>query len=298
MEATTIDKQPLVSVVIPTRNRLDALPRALESLKSQTYKFLEVIIVDDASTDDPAGIIASYDQYLKIIYIRNETKQGAARTRNLGLKRAGGKYISLLDDDDEFFATKIEKQVAAAELIGKPAFIVCNGYGQDDSPAYDPSKPTGYIQWGKGRFPICCGLPTPSSWFFHRNILHSAGFFDEHMARWEDVEYCLRLMMAGPVYVVNEFLVKWHRSLNSVTGMSAIEIEARKYFLKKHFGLMKRDRHYLYQFYWRLGKDLKQVGNLPEAADFFWRALCVRPHRLESLGLFGICVWRNIRRAG
>ncbi|MGA4605143.1 glycosyltransferase family 2 protein [Pseudoalteromonas maricaloris] len=90
------------SIVIPTYNRCDMLCRAINSVASQSYKNFEVIIVDDGNTvsDD---VFNSYD--FQITLIKNRTNRGAAESRNIGVRAAKGKYISFLDDDDEFAAT-------------------------------------------------------------------------------------------------------------------------------------------------------------------------------------------------
>lgn len=275
----------LVSVIIPTRNRPQTLARALASLQRQTHKALEVIVVDDASAETLHDVIAPFKKDLTIVYVRHDTNQGAARTRNAGLRLARGEYIALLDDDDEFFETKVERQVAAAQDCGAPCFVFCNGIGQNSTPAYDPERPSGRVTWNENVFPIRCGLPPPSSWLFHREGLRRAGYFDEAMDRWEDLEFCVRLMRELPVYVVNESLLQWHYSPNSVTGMSVKEIGSRIHFLDKHRQWMCRDRDYFYQFHWRLAKDLKEMGQVRDAARFFWRAFFINPRKMEALGL-------------
>lgn len=103
---------PFVSIVINTRNRCKILPRAIESVLIQTYTNFELIIVDGASTDSTREIALSYcniDQRIKYLFI--EENRNGAYCLNLGFKSAKGKYIAVLDDDDEFLPTKIEKQV-------------------------------------------------------------------------------------------------------------------------------------------------------------------------------------------
>ena len=285
MDETNMGQQPLVSVIIPTHNRSDALVRALTSLKKQTYTNLEAVIIDDASSDDTQSKVRLFEAHLRILYFRNNENQGASRTRNIGFQKATGEYFALLDDDDEFLEKKIELQMGTALSLNEKAFILCNGYalGKGDPYAYDQRKPGGFVRWEKGFFPIRCMLPSPSSWFFHRELVDKVGYFDEAMSRWEDVDYCLRLMVKYPVYMINELLVKWHTSTNSLTGMSPEDIKAREYFLGKHFDLIRQDRDYLYKFYWRLGKDLKEIGKTADAAQYFRNAFFVKPYKLEAL---------------
>ena len=116
--SNTIDKtsRPLVSVIIPTSNRAQLLARALESVISQTYDSLEIIVVDDASVDDTAGTIGKYrEAFRSFKYIKNENQLGGAGSRNVGIENATGEYIAFLDDDDEWLPEKTARQLAVLE---------------------------------------------------------------------------------------------------------------------------------------------------------------------------------------
>jgi len=280
---------PLVSVIIPTYNRSNVLPRTLSSLVKQTYKNIEVIVIDDASTDGTENVVKSFESKLNLVYLKNKINLKLPSCgRNIGLKIARGEYIALLDDDDEFLEKKIEIQVRAAQSLDEKAFILCNGYtfGKSSPYAYDLRKPGGFIRWKKDFCPLRCELPQPSSWFFHRELVDKIGFFDEDMYLWDDIDYSLRLMMKYPVYLINQLLVNWHTSSNSLSNSPPMSMEylcAKKYFLEKHFDLIRHDRYYLYKSYWRLGKDSKKMGKIAEAAQYFRNALLVKPYKLEAL---------------
>ena len=104
----------LVSVIVATYRREEALKSALLSLQQQTYNNFEVILIDDngckAWNDKVKNIINEFKEF-KIQLIVNNHNQGSARTRNIGIKAAKGKYITFLDDDDIYLPEKIEKQV-------------------------------------------------------------------------------------------------------------------------------------------------------------------------------------------
>ncbi len=102
--------QPLVSVIIPTHRRVEMLKRAIESVLSQSYSNLELIVVDDFSNDGTIDFLKSIeDERLK--FHSNKESKGANYSRNIGLKKATGNYIALLDDDDEWLQKKVEKQM-------------------------------------------------------------------------------------------------------------------------------------------------------------------------------------------
>lgn len=110
------DQSEKVSIIIPTYKRPFFLKKVIENLNNQTYKNLEIIIVDDnkkdslekkQTYDEVKKIIENYN-HLKIKYISNLDNQGANYSRNIGIKNADGKFISFLDDDDEYINTRIE----------------------------------------------------------------------------------------------------------------------------------------------------------------------------------------------
>ena len=94
------DSEPLVSVVVPTYNRARLLPRAVNSVLSQTHKNLEVIIVDDGSTDNTEELCRAFEDK-RIRYCRQERNKGVLAAKNKGFDLARGDYIAGLDDDDE-----------------------------------------------------------------------------------------------------------------------------------------------------------------------------------------------------
>ena len=102
---------PKVSVIIPTYNRAGLLPRAVNSVLSQTYDDYEIIIVDDCSTDNTRDVIAAFTDP-RVLSIRHQTNRRQSASINTGISNARGEYIAFLDDDDEWLPAKLEKQVA------------------------------------------------------------------------------------------------------------------------------------------------------------------------------------------
>lgn len=121
----TKQDQPLVSAVIPTRNRPDLVCEAVRSALRQTYKNLEVVVViDGPDRSTVTALEALHEPRLRIVALAENV--GGSEARNIGVRQANGKYVALLDDDDEWLPTKIEKQVSLAERH-RPAeaLVVC-----------------------------------------------------------------------------------------------------------------------------------------------------------------------------
>jgi glycosyltransferase involved in cell wall biosynthesis len=100
----------LVSIIIPTYNNANTICRTVDSCINQTYKNIEIIVIDDGSTDDTKEILSKYNSNERFKYIYQENQERSA-ARNNGLDLARGEYIQFLDSDDEIYPTKIEKQV-------------------------------------------------------------------------------------------------------------------------------------------------------------------------------------------
>jgi glycosyltransferase involved in cell wall biosynthesis len=101
---------PLVSVIIPTHNRKELLERAIMSVLDQTWKLIEIVVVDDASDDDTPEYLKSLkEEHNTVQVIRNEVSKGAAVSRNIAIQHATGEYITGLDDDDYWRPTRVER---------------------------------------------------------------------------------------------------------------------------------------------------------------------------------------------
>jgi glycosyltransferase involved in cell wall biosynthesis len=124
-----MSRKPLVSAIVATHgDRAEYLKKAVESIFSQTYKNIELIIIDDGSTDSTQEVARSYLDFknLKVHYILQEKTKSPSKTRNNGIKLAKGKYIAILDSDDYWLDNqKIEKQVNFLE--GNHDYILVGG---------------------------------------------------------------------------------------------------------------------------------------------------------------------------
>ncbi len=113
MKKKPIDIQPLISIITPLYNAENFIAQHIESVQAQTYPHWEHIIVDDASTDRSAEVVASYaNEDSRIVLVNNPENRGAAFTRNHATELAKGEYIAFLDSDDLWSPEKLERQIA------------------------------------------------------------------------------------------------------------------------------------------------------------------------------------------
>ena len=163
--------EPLVSIVIPTYNSEKTLPLCLESIKRQTYRNIEVIIVDNFSADRTVEIAERYGA--RIIQVRGER----ALAKNIGLKHARGKYVLFIDSDMELTPRVIEECVKLAESNPRIAGVII------------PEKTVGDNYWAKVRDferSFYAGTPIESPRFFRKDIALKAGGFDEDIVFYEE----------------------------------------------------------------------------------------------------------------
>ena len=201
-----------ISAVIPTFNRGHCLLRAINSILAQTTPVDEIIVVDDGSNDKTYDLLLKSElldtrgQLPNIRYLYQENK-GVSAARNLGIKEAENEYIALLDSDDAWIETKIERQV----LKLKEKQLSCRithteeiwlKDGQRINPKKKHNKSGGFIF--EKCLPLCC--ISPSSVLLHRTLFDDYGFFDETLPACEDYDMWLRLCAFEEVLFVEEAL--------------------------------------------------------------------------------------------
>ena len=173
----------MISVVIPSYNGAETLFQAIDSVLCQTTKTpLEILVIDDNSTDDTLEKMGRYGENDRVRYIRNETNKGASASRNRGVQLAKGDYIAFLDADDYWDPEKLEKQEKALAKTGD--VLCCTGreliYDQEPEKQKIFSVPEDWLRILK-KYGTACGVDEPllkyrlSSTGKSGNKLHSAG---------------------------------------------------------------------------------------------------------------------------
>ena len=195
----------MISVIIPTYNRAHLLPRALDSILSQSCLPNEIIVVDDGSTDDTSALMTSV--YPEIVFIQ-QSNTGVSCTRNVGIKRASGDWIAFLDSDDEWFPEKLEVQMNA--LYKNPELKICHTNeiwirnGTRVNPKKKHKKFGGWIF--QKCLPLCC--ISPSSVIIHKSIFDEVGLFDDSLLVCEDYDLWLRITARNPVLYIEKPLLR------------------------------------------------------------------------------------------
>ena len=202
-----VDK-PLVSVIIPTYNRAVLVKNAIQSVLDQTYDNFEVIVVDDASNDSTAAVIASIEDQ-RLTYIRHEMNGHASAARNTGIAAAEGELIAFLDDDDEWLPLKLEKQVPVlVNASPEVGLVYCwMDHFDSDGRLVSETHPihTGWVFDKMLDRPRLGGCPTI---IVRREVFDSVGVFDVDLPRGNDGDFIRRVARKYAVDVVPEVLVR------------------------------------------------------------------------------------------
>ena len=193
-----------VSVVIPTYNRAHTLREAIDTVLSQRYKDLELIVVDDGSTDETCEIVSSYIPKLTYIFQKH---QGVSAARNKGIECARGHYIAFLDSDDLWLKDKLCLQMEFME--NHPEALICYTEeiwirkGIRVNPMKKHRKYSGMIF--EHCLPLC--MISPSSVLMARRLLEHVGVFDEALEACEDYDLWLRISAQYPVCLIDTPLI-------------------------------------------------------------------------------------------
>ena len=195
----------MISVIIPTFNRKQLLLEAVESVRRQSFRDWELLVVDDGSTDGTDQVIESLISD-GIRCIRQE-HSGVSAARNRGIRAARNDWIAFLDSDDYWHKQKLQQQFEALEA--NPEYLAVHTdeiwirSGVRVNPRKHHRKRSGWM------FHHCLRLCliSPSSILLHRSLLDESGLFDESFPVCEDYELWLRITARRPVFFVPEKLV-------------------------------------------------------------------------------------------
>ena len=260
----------LISVVIPAYNRENTIERAIESVLCQTYPNLEIIVVDDASTDKTKNKVKQIKNK-RVSYLSHKINQGASAARNTGIKKARGKYIAFLDSDDQWLAKKLEKQITILEKNPDCSVSYCRYYIVKEKKKKISVWPEIKKYHGELDRQLLSGnFITTSSILLKKKILQKSGLFDEKLPAYQDWEFFLRLSKSVNFAFVDEPLLNQYQDeKNRISTDREKRIQAVRYILKKHSKMIKKNRHIYARFL--------------SMADYRLKAWLVEPENLRFL---------------
>jgi glycosyltransferase involved in cell wall biosynthesis/SAM-dependent methyltransferase len=258
---------PIVSVVITCYNHAKYLPEAIESILSQTYEFLEIVVVDDGSTDDTAQVARKYN----VNYVYQEN-QGLSAARNTGVQNSKGKYLIFLDADDRLLKDAVQigincfqENKDAQMVFGKYHYINMDGSFMKEQPAYElPDKDDHYYN------------------LLHKNFIsmHAAVMYDSsnpevrkgynvQLKACEDYDLYLRIGQKAKIVMHTSRVAEYRRHNSNMSGNPELMLKASVGVLRKQKIFVKDDPKYRRAYnngieYWKeyYGKKILKQLNL------------------------------------
>lgn len=290
---------PIVSVIIPLYNARDVISETIGSILAQTWKDYEIVVIDDGSTDGSDQVVLGVGSRLR--YVRQENA-GVAAARNRGIVESTGRYLALLDHDDLWHPTKLEKQVSLLDQRPEVGMVITDvahidregrqmgilGSGYNPSETFARLFVQGYV-------------PTPSAAMIRRSVLQATGGFDEsfHSAGLDDHELWTRIAAHCAIASIPEPLT-YHR--NRELKPSHVALAHRSVLIPKllaRFGQDPEKRRYLLReqalYLADRGKQLVVDGRGREGRAHLRQALRLSLLDVRSMKTTWRCVSRLIR---
>jgi len=305
--------RPKVSIVIPTYNRTDFLKRALKSVLEQSFQNYEVLVVDDCSRENVQEVLKELKDN-RLRYLRHETNQGEAISRNTAIQAAQGEYIAFLDDDDEWMPEKLELQIdfmdKAPESTGAvySEFLWMNSedgrfLGRRKIPMKNGHIPTGKEEVYKILL-VRNLIGTPSTVVLRKSCFKEIGFFDSQIAYGVDHDLWIRLARHYSLEYINRALVKCYVHPERLSNKLEVVMRGQQDMMVKYPTSRPEHREYHSRRYSTLGERLCLNGEMEKGRKMFVDSIRLFPSNWRSylnlfFTFFGHSVysrWQKVRR--
>lgn len=265
-------------MIIPTYDRAEVLPRAIQSVLAQTYDNFELIIVDDASTDDTAAVVKQFDDN-RIQYHCFDENKGANAARNKGIMLANSQYLSFLDSDDEFKPTYIQKVVSAFDETNNKCVCVFTSFA-----SFESGKLVG-VSVAKN------GYVTPdeilsdnivggfSCVTFRSIVFDTVGQLDEDLQSQQDYDYFVRITKQNfYIFGINDELVICHKnSSDRISDSLSNKLKGSERILAKHGDVLNNKGASRLYYYSAFG--YAKQGDMQSAKKYFKKSIKANPKR-------------------
>lgn len=218
---------PRVSIVLPTHNRAGLLPRAVESCLGQTFRDLELIIVDDGSTDGTAEIVRKIAQNDSRVRVVTQANAGLPRALNEGFAQAQGEFLTWTSDDNRYQPTAIEAMVNTMERNPECGLVYTDFQLVDES-----GRVKNVV---KSRSPSDLGAMNVvgACFLYRRSVAQKAGCYDVRLPLVEDWDYWLRLALLAPVHHLKEVHYDFLDHAESLTRSRQLDVLETEFRMRK-----------------------------------------------------------------
>ena len=227
-----------ISVIIPTYNRGHLILKSINSVLNQTYQNIEILIIDDGSTDNTENLIKDLHND-KIKYIKLKDNKGAAFARNIGILKASGKYVSFQDSDDFYHIDKLEKQYynLVKEKTDFDFCKICLHFNESQKIVFPNNFQEQNINMKNYEKELCNGNYISTQSILVKRPYIRKYLFDIKFPRLQDYDLVLRMIPNMRVSYTNETLVELYRQKDSIGSSSQKFNESLNLMLKKNYNI-------------------------------------------------------------
>ncbi len=294
---------PLVSVVLPTRNRAATLRESVDSVLAQTFRDFELLVVDDGSTDETPRLLAGIsDPRLRVL--RWDVSKGVSAARNRGIRESRGRYVAFQDSDDVWMPEKLGRQLQRFERAGPELGVVYTAYWREEAGQRLCLPAKGHPEEREGRLYerlLRGNWISMQTSLVRKDCLERSGVFDEDLPRLVDWDLFLRLSRDWAFGFVNEPLVVYRLQPDSLTAQPGLLAGAYERILEKYAEDIARQPG-LRSWHWAgIGNRLCLSGEMREGRAYYAKALTAQPMALSYragwlLSFLGAPVYRAVVR--
>lgn len=236
----------LVSVIIPAFNRAHTIKRAIDSVRGQSYKNIEVIVVDDCSTDGTIECVQKwYGDADWLLYVINDENVGAAASRNIGVQYAHGDYIAFQDSDDEWMPDKLECQMRLMDKspddVGMIYCCMERRMGEEVYDVWPPAEAPMEVKSGNMLKTLLLGpVISTQTMLIDKQAFLDCGGFDVGLKVMEDYEFSVRFARTYRIGLVDKTLVIQHESAGGINSNLTERIITQSYVMEQGYEDMRR----------------------------------------------------------
>ena len=276
---------PAVSVILPTYNRAATLRRAAQSVLNQTYRDLELIIVDDGSSDGSDAIVAALADD-RVRFVQHPENRGGNAARNTGLDRARGRYVAFQDSDDVWVDEKLSLQVAYLDANVEAGLVYCGLTSvatRRDCPngskvvRYTPGPDIGVVSGHILDELAGCSFISTQTILARRDVLAAAGGFDAELPALQDWDLMLRLAGICQVGFLQDSLVFAYFSQDSVSLNQAKRTRALARILTKYPEVFDTRPRVSWRHHYTVARGFMKAGDLAAAGAHIRMARKLKP---------------------
>jgi glycosyltransferase involved in cell wall biosynthesis len=213
---------PKVSVVIPSYNRAEFVGQAIQSVLDQTWPNLELVVVDDGSTDHSMDVLRGFGDRIQVLTHPQHENHGQSASINLGLQHTDGQYVAILDSDDWWEKNKLERQVNYLQSHPEIGLVYGNGWSVSangeklfrfyESDHREESDPARVLQ--------DCYFLVPNNSLFRRDVLTKTGLFDESLRSAQDHDMAIRMAESTRIGYIPDEIFFYRRHEDSISHRS------------------------------------------------------------------------------